>query len=132
MSNADWRNNHSSNSTEQAFIDEFIRAGLIQLINQPTLIRGNIFDILLTNSENTVDIIAIEHTSGICKSDHYTIFFDIKPNIRRKKPMKIKVFNYKRADWEHLSVMRSAEKRRGYIKNLRELSLARRTKIWGL
>ena len=96
MNNADWRNNDSSNSTEQAFIDEFIRAGLIQLINQPTHIRGNILDILLTNSENTVDNIAIEHTSGICKSDHYTIFFDIKLNIRRKKPLKIKneVFIY--------------------------------------
>ena len=103
LSNADWRNNHSSNSTEQAFIEEFIRAGLIQLINQPTHIRGNILDILLTNSENTVDNIAIEHTSGICKSDHYTILFDIKLSIRRKKPMKIKVFNYKRADWEHLN-----------------------------
>ena len=36
LSNADWNNNYSSNNTDQAFIDEFIRAGLIQLINQPT------------------------------------------------------------------------------------------------
>ena len=33
LSNADWSSNYSSNSTEQAFIDEFIRASLLQLIN---------------------------------------------------------------------------------------------------
>ena len=103
LSNADWSNNYSSNGTEQAFIEEFIRAGLIQRINQPTHFRGNTLDILLTNSENTIDNLAILHTSGICKSDHYTISFDIKIKIKRKKPTKIKVFNFKRADWEHLN-----------------------------
>ena len=103
LSNADWNNNCSSNNTEQAFIDEFIRAGLIQLINQPTHYRGNTLDILLTNSENTIDNIAIEPTSGICKSDHYTISFNIKLKIKRKKATKIKVFNFKRANWEHLN-----------------------------
>ena len=103
LSNADWSNNCSSNGTEQAFIEEFIRAGLIQLINQPTHFRGNTLDILLTNSENTIDNLAILHTSCICKSDHYTISFDIKIKIKRKKPTKIKVFNFKRAGWEHLN-----------------------------
>ena len=103
LSNADWSNNYSSNGTEQAFIEEFIRAGLIQLINQPTHFRGNTLDILLTNSENTIDNLAILHTSGICKSDHYTISLDIKIKIKRIKPTKIKVFNFKRADWEHLN-----------------------------
>ena len=98
LSNADWNNNYSSNNTEQAFIDEFIRAGLIQLINQSTHSRGNTSDILLTNSENTIDNIAIEPTSGICKSDHYTISYDIKLKIKRKKATKIKVFNFIRAN----------------------------------
>ena len=52
LRNASWEILSSSNGTEQSFINEFLRLGLIQCISSRTHIKGNILDILLTNSDN--------------------------------------------------------------------------------
>ena len=52
LRHANWETFSSSNSTEQIFINEFVRLGLIQCIFSPTHIKGNILDILLSNSDN--------------------------------------------------------------------------------
>ena len=46
LNKANWLLNTSTNSVEQAFLDEFVQAGLLQLINEPTHVKGNILDIL--------------------------------------------------------------------------------------
>ena len=93
----------SSNSTEQTFINEFVRLGLIQCIFSPTHIKGNILDILLSNSDNFISDITILSNNELCKSDHYAITFKVKIKVVRKKPIKTKSFNFKRANWDGLN-----------------------------
>ena len=42
--------NLSTHSTEQMFLDAFIRLGLLQCISKPTHVKNNILDIVLTNN----------------------------------------------------------------------------------
>ena len=81
-------------------MDEFVHAGFLQLINESTHIKGNILDILLTNSEQFINNITVSNSKGLCKSDHYTIKFKINLKVSRKKSAKFKAFNYKRANWD--------------------------------
>ena len=103
LRNVNWKTNESSNNIEQLFLDEFFKLGLIQCITTPTHVKGNILDILLTNSENLISNIEILCNCEVCKSDHHAITFDLKLKIIRKKPVKAKRFNFKRADWDSLS-----------------------------
>ena len=103
LSKANWLLNTSTNSIEQAFLDEFVQAGLVQLINESTHIKGNILDILLTNSEHFINDIIVSISNGLCKSDHYSINFKINLKVNRKETEKIKAFNYKRANWDLLN-----------------------------
>ena len=86
------------------FFDEFIRLGLIQCVSSPTHIKDNILDIILTNSDNYVNNINILSNHEACKSDLYAITFSIKLKIERKKPLKVKSFNYKCANWDQLNI----------------------------
>ena len=103
LNKANWLLNTSTSSIEQAFLDEFVQAGLIQLINESTHIKGKILDILLTNSEQFINNITISNTKGLCKADHYTIKFKINLKVGRKKAAKIKAYNFKRANWDILN-----------------------------
>ena len=62
LNKANWLFNTSTNSVEQTFLDEFLQAGLLQLINEPTHVKGNILDILLTNSEQFINDITVSNT----------------------------------------------------------------------
>ena len=39
-----------------------------------------------------------------CKSDYFGIKFEIKLKVKRKKPQKVRTFNYKRADWDRINI----------------------------
>ena len=103
FSTADWLLNSSTNSTEQRFLEEFLRLGLVQCIASPTHNKGKILDILLSNSENHINNISTISNHEFCKSDHFGITFDVKFKIKRKKPIKIKGFNFKHAKWDRLN-----------------------------
>ena len=103
LRHANWETFSSSNSTEQTFINEFVRLGLIQCIFSPTKNKGNILDILLSNSDNFISDITILSNNESCKSDHYAITFKVKIKVVRKKPIKTKSFNFKRANWDGLN-----------------------------
>lgn len=91
------------NSIENTFIDTFTELGLSQLINRSTHTKGKILDILLTNSDKLVSNINILEHNSVCRSDHFPINFEIKTNVKRKKPTKRKIYNFKRADWDALN-----------------------------
>ena len=88
FSSTNWATNLSTHSIEQMFLDEFLRLGLLQCISTPTHIKNNIFDIVLTNSNNYIRNIKVLSDHEACKSDHYAITFEIKLRIERKKPLK--------------------------------------------
>ena len=90
LRNVNWETNSSTNNVEQLFLEEFFKLGLIQciMINTPTHTKGKISDILLTNSENLINNIQVLNDCEVCKSDHYTITFDLSLKIKRKKPLR--------------------------------------------
>ena len=98
LRSVNWETHTSSHNIEHLFVNEFLRLGLIQCITSPTHIKGNILDLLLKNSDNIVSDIAILNNTEFCKSDHYAITFKIKVKVKRKKPIKIKSFNFKRVN----------------------------------
>ena len=86
------------------FINEFIRFGLVQCISTSTHSKGDILDLILTNSDNYIGNIKILSDHEACKSDHYAITFDIKLKIECQKPLKTKNFNFKSANWDQLNI----------------------------
>ena len=72
------------------YLDEFIRLGLLQCIKSPTHVKGNILDVILTNSKNHICDINILSNNVMCKSAHFAISFGLKLKFKRKKPLKIR------------------------------------------
>ena len=83
-------------------MDSFSNLGLEQLINEPTHVRGNILDIVLTDKPQLVLNISVSDAVPPCKSDHFPICFNIKSKIRKRQSAKREIYNYKHADWESL------------------------------
>ena len=99
LPHADWSSSSSHIPIEQSFIDCFNDLSFNQFINSPTHISGNKLDILLSNSDNSIENISILDPHSICKSDHFPITFKIKKSFSRKKTPKRTVYNFKKADW---------------------------------
>ncbi|MCP4457853.1 MAG: hypothetical protein GY816_07500, partial [Cytophagales bacterium] len=100
---ADWSTSFSNVPIEQSFIDSFNDLGLCQMITSPTHKGGNTLDLLLSNSDSSVNDVKVLDKDSVCKSDHYPISLSIKCNATRKKSPKRKVFNFKRANWEMMN-----------------------------
>ena len=99
LPHTDWQGFHSSDSIEQLFINSFSDLGFTQLVNHPTHNQGNILDVVLTNNSQLITDTVVDSNFLVCKSDHSTVRFNIKSNVRRKKPVKREIYNFKRADW---------------------------------
>ena len=99
-----WSNLPSTVSLEQDFLLVFAENSLLQRINVPTHYRGNTLDLLLTQSNRFVDNVTVHKDSILCKSDHYSITFDINIKCKRSKIPKRKSYNFKKADWERLNL----------------------------
>ena len=106
LSNIPWPIDSSipiSSSTEKMFVDTFRDLGLTQCVSEPTHTKGKTLDILLTNSEQLVTNLSVKDHNSICKSDHFAIAFDVKTKVKRKKSIKRKIYNFKKANWEALN-----------------------------
>ena len=93
-----------NNSTDKMFVDTFNDLGLTQVLQQPTHSKGKVLDLLLTNNAQFLDNVCVHDLNSVCKSDHTPITFEVKTKIKRKKPIKRKCYNFKRADWEALNI----------------------------
>ena len=106
LSNVKWPyadNAHYITPTEKLFIDCFDDFGLSQCVCEPTHVKGNTLDLLLTNSPGLISNLNISKNQAICNSDHYKISFKCKANVKLKKPPKRKIYNFKRANWDALN-----------------------------
>ena len=99
LPHANWLSSSSNIPIEQSFIDSFNALSLNQVVNLPTHKSGNTLDILLSNSEDSIENVSILDPHSLCKSDHFPITFDIKKTFSRKKSPKRTVYNFKRANW---------------------------------
>ena len=91
------------NATEKLFVDSFNNFGLLQYIEYSTHIKGKTLDLLLTNHSQLITNFKVLDQNSICKSDHFPITFEVKSNIKHKKPIKRKIYNFKHANWDALN-----------------------------
>ena len=106
LSSVSWPITEDSQFTDgidKLFIDSFRELGLHQFITEPTHRKNNTVDLLLTNSESLISNINILPNKYICNSDHYTISFEVKTNVKHKKVPKRKILNFKKANWDGLN-----------------------------
>ena len=85
-----------------SFINSFAENGLKQCITESTHRAGNILDLLLSTSINSIINLKVNDTP-LCKSDYFSITFEVELKVKRRKPIKRKFFNFKKADWENLN-----------------------------
>ena len=100
---SNWETGLTDQPLDQSFITLFSNLGLIQCIKEPTHIKGNTLDLLLTNSPQSVCNISTNPEHSICYSDHLPIAFTINSNTKRKKSSKRKIPNFKKANWNELN-----------------------------
>ena len=101
LDSINWDNNLTSNDLLRKFMNLFEENYLTQILSSPTHCRGNLLDLLLTDARYIVkDIFTADHNEYI-KSDHFAICFsiDVKGVVKRLKPPKRSVRNFKKADW---------------------------------
>ena len=104
LSASEWRSGLSSNtSLSSNFLEITNQLGLIQCIGEPTHRHGNILDVLLTNSPQSLTNVVVNEENSFCSSDHFPISFSLKANVRRKQSVKRHIYNFKKADWKNLN-----------------------------
>ena len=76
-----------------------------QLVDEPTHIRGNILDLVLTNSDDRVTNISVTPHQHLIKSDHFIITFQLTHSAPSQPPPTSNqkyVFDFPKADFEGL------------------------------
>ena len=86
------------------FCDIIFNLNLTQLINQPTHIAGNILDLILTSSPDSISNLHIHDNLPLSiPSDHYIITFDIAASpVHSKTKGQIHLLNFSKGDYEGL------------------------------
>ena len=75
-----WSSLSCSSSNFNLFCDFIFQHNLSQLIESPTHIQGNTFDLVLTNDPELVSDLSIHlHHSHTLTSDHFIIYFTVTP-----------------------------------------------------
>ena len=73
-------------------------SNLTQLVNQPTLLQGNILDLVLTTLPNLVCNISVDQSCCRSHSDHYLVSFNAAGGSRDSKRPLREDFNFSKAD----------------------------------
>ena len=99
----DWHDPHSTSTLEQKYIELFQDLGLVPQIFSSTHCKGGTLDQLLTNQPHLINDLRVL-PNELCHSDHYTVLFTLKVKSPRKKAPKVRIFNYKKANWLALNL----------------------------
>ena len=91
-----------------SFTNSFPENGLEQCITESTHRAGNILDLLLSTSINSIINLKVNDTP-LCKSDHFSITFEVELKVKRRKPIKRKCFNFKKASIYWYSLLDSRD-----------------------
>ena len=99
-----WTTLTGNSAVSNNFCEFVFESNLIQLVNSPTHIRGNILDLVLTNSPDHVTNLTVHPPEYQCAtSDHYLITFTTSFKHLVSTPTTKEVFNYAKGDYNGLS-----------------------------
>ena len=75
LPDTNWDTLSTTSSSSSAFCDFIFNNSLTQLIDQPTHVKGNILDHVLSNSDELVTNLTISSNNSWISSDHFVITF---------------------------------------------------------
>ena len=99
---SDWHNPYTPCSVEQKYIKLFQNLGLVPQIYTSTHRDCKTLVQLLTSEQHLISDIQIL-PNELCHSDHFTVLFTLKIRVPRKKAHRVRIFNYKKANWAALN-----------------------------
>ena len=100
-----WNTLSASSSVSELFCDFVYNHNLAQLVYEPTHIRGNILDLVLTNSDDRVINTSVIPNQHLMQSDYFIITFQITRSTLPQPPPTTNqkyVFDFPKADYEGL------------------------------
>ena len=124
LPSVDWDEGLSSNATEQLFVNTFNDLSLQQLIREPTHIKGNTLDLVLSDKPNNITNLTIYSKYALCGSDHYAISFNLEINARKKKAVKRRIYNFKQANWDLINSTFRSTNWDGLLGNCQNIDVA--------
>jgi hypothetical protein len=98
MPDINWQTGMADSRASGMVLEAATAAGLYQLVDFPTHMRGNVLDLILTNIPDRIS--NVSDAGRIGRSDHVAITCDL--DMVRARGEKIKVKNWKRADWDSI------------------------------
>ena len=97
-----WSSLTGMSSSSKLFCEFVFDNNLIQHVDSPTHVKGNILDIVLSNT-STVSDISVDSSNQLLISDHFIITFKIEFSLTLKHYHEVLyVFDYKNADMDNL------------------------------
>ncbi len=100
-----WPTLHAVTPSSSKLCDFVFDHDLSQLVTKATHIKGNILDLILTNSEEAIDNLLIHPSWGsVLGSDHHAVIFtvQIKTSFKSITRNQLYVYDYTKADWSGL------------------------------
>ena len=82
LPDVDWSTLSASTDFSNQFCDLVFQHNLLQLVNNPTHVCGNILDLVLTNSDDMITSLSVDPImSPHLQSDHYRVSFNIATSL---------------------------------------------------
>ena len=100
----DWHTLMGSSPLSSCFCNFVFDCNLSQHVLEPTHIRGNVLDLILTSADISIDHLLIHPSSDVYFSDHFVISFDLflsVPSVSKAKPCY--VFDFRKADYNSIT-----------------------------
>ena len=99
----EWSTLSASLTNSQAICNALFHLNMTQLISEPTHVKGNILDLLITNIDNYISDILVNSPSINLASDHFPITFNLAATYSPPKTAVRFVYDFTKADFNGLN-----------------------------
>ena len=98
-----WDNLTASSTASRTFCDFIFDNALLQVVDTSTHSKGNILDLIITNSEYSVRDLTVHSCGHLIISDHFTLTFRLSASVPSSScSPPIYVYDYPKADYNSL------------------------------
>ena len=75
------------------FCDLVLNLNLVQMLNEPTHIHGNILDLVFTTDDDIITSLSVHSTTSLpIISDHFAITFSLNTNLPSHQNFRLSMF----------------------------------------
>ena len=102
ITDVNWSTLNASSTSSTSFCDRIFSLNLEQLVNNPTHIRGNTLDLVLSNFPDLISDLTVDTRTCESISDHYLINFHLSTHIPHANTPPRSFLNYSKANFDGL------------------------------